>query len=338
LEGANKQRAADLLRRLQAEAQSGFADPQLPDKTILKRLEDLKACFTSQSTQDSFLQHDGDVSSSVEVPNEALEPTIVTGTESFPGNLEQALQALQLSEPPADHDAIQGLPSNFDAIPEIPITTTAGAVSVPPSFIPDAPPPPGDEDIVSTLASLYLDYRKSISALVAIATPPRHPPLPVTDPDDTRAEIVMTKAQYQLTLEEGDFWDKLLTTGGVEVGDEALDNLARTSEMMSDSFNRRTSPPTAEVYNECKEVIRAMGLPCIDSAGAFEAEALASSMVLNGLADYVASEDTVSFPLARIKRKYYNLFFLKLGRNSLWRPPYPEPYKPQFGPLHSLWC
>jgi flap endonuclease-1 len=36
-----------------------------------------------------------------------------------------------------------------------------------------------------------------------------------------------------------------------------------------------------------------MGIPCIDAIGAIEGEALASSMVLGGLADYVASEDTV---------------------------------------------
>jgi len=33
-------------------------------------------------------------------------------------------------------------------------------------------------------------------------------------------------------------------------------------------------------------------VPCIESTGPYEAEALASSLVLNGCADYVASEDT----------------------------------------------
>jgi flap endonuclease-1 len=39
--------------------------------------------------------------------------------------------------------------------------------------------------------------------------------------------------------------------------------------------------------------MRALGVPGLDSAGAYEAEALATSLVINGHADYVASEDMV---------------------------------------------
>jgi len=72
----------------------------------------------------------------------------------------------------------------------------------------------------------------------------------------------------------------------------ALEKLSRTSDIMTASFERRMNPPTRQTFRECKEILRAMGIPYMESSGAHEAEALASSMVLQGLADYVASEDT----------------------------------------------
>jgi flap endonuclease-1 len=62
---------------------------------------------------------------------------------------------------------------------------------------------------------------------------------------------------------------------------------------MVQSLLRRSNPPTEITYEESKSVLHAMGVPCIESTGPYEAEALASSLVLNGCADYVASEDTV---------------------------------------------
>ena len=163
------------------------------------------------------------------------------------------------------------------------------------------------EDVNATFASLYLDFRRSISKLALLAaressalssfmsTPPSDP--------DTQAEIVMTKAQYQLTLDERSLWEQLVSSPSIithSSEDEfslavemTLENLTQTSNVMFESYQRRTNPPTTQTYEDSKSIIQAMGVPCIESVGPFEAEALASSIVLSGLADYVASEDTV---------------------------------------------
>jgi len=85
------------------------------------------------------------------------------------------------------------------------------------------------------------------------------------------------------------------TTASVSgISEEALLSLAQKSSLMSESYKRSAHPPTTQTYDECKELLSAMGVPCIEATGAYEAEAVASSLVLNGHADYVASEDTVS--------------------------------------------
>ncbi|KAG5635507.1 hypothetical protein H0H81_011015 [Sphagnurus paluster] len=166
-----------------------------------------------------------------------------------------------------------------------------------PSLLPSEPTLPTLSDVRNQLANLYVEFRQSISKFATLATP-LDPPLPsapgVGDPE-TQAEVVMTKAQYQLMLEEGNFWDKLLAPHGVDeatASEAALAKLSHTSDVMSASFERRMNPPTRQTYSECMEILDVMGIPCLKSSGAFEAEALAASMVLNGQADYVASEDT----------------------------------------------
>ncbi|KII84254.1 hypothetical protein PLICRDRAFT_95239 [Plicaturopsis crispa FD-325 SS-3] len=149
------------------------------------------------------------------------------------------------------------------------------------------------EDIVSALPSLYLEYRRSIPQLTSLATTT---PVSPIDPSEARAEYAMSKSQYQLTLEEGRLWDELASA---DVGDNSdastkkrVSTLEEKSTLLSDSYDRRSNPPTAQTYDESREILRAMGTPCIDSSGPFEAEALASALVLHGCADYVASEDT----------------------------------------------
>jgi hypothetical protein len=110
----------------------------------------------------------------------------------------------------------------------------------------------------------------------------------------------MSKTQYQLTLEEGKLWDKLMDPDEAIDPDESptvciLTSLREKSSFMVQSYHRRNNPPTEITYEESKNILHAMGVPCIDSTGPYEAEALASSLVLNGCADYVASEDTVRF-------------------------------------------
>ncbi|KAF5371720.1 hypothetical protein D9758_003406 [Tetrapyrgos nigripes] len=74
--------------------------------------------------------------------------------------------------------------------------------------------------------------------------------------------------------------------------EEVLISLTEKSSLMSESYKRSAQAPTTQPYNECKEILAAIGVPCVEATGAYEAEAVASSLVLNGHADYVASEDT----------------------------------------------
>ena len=134
--------------------------------------------------------------------------------------------------------------------------------------------------------------------------PPIHPsslvsPGPV-DPADAHVQAAMSKTQYQLTIEEGKLWEKLTDPDEAVDQDESptaaiLASLREKSSLMVQSYHRRNNPPTESTYQESKNILHAMGVPCIESTGPYEAEALASSLVLNGYADYVASEDTVGF-------------------------------------------
>jgi len=120
------------------------------------------------------------------------------------------------------------------------------------------------------------------------------------DPADVQVQAAMSKTQYQLTLEEGKLWEKLTDPNEAVDQDESptaaiLASLREKSSFMVQSYHRRNNPPTEITYEESKNILHAMGVPCIESTGPYEAEALASSLVLNGCADYVASEDTVRF-------------------------------------------
>lgn len=113
---------------------------------------------------------------------------------------------------------------------------------------------------------------------------------------EAQAEYTMSKTQDQLTMEEGKFWNRVMQSpSAVEDTELVIRDLVQKSSVLLDSFNRRTNLPTLETYDESKEILYAMGVPCIETEGAFEAEALASSLVIHGFADYVASEDTVCF-------------------------------------------
>jgi flap endonuclease-1 len=128
-----------------------------------------------------------------------------------------------------------------------------------------------------------------------------------TDEEEDQDYRVMTKAQNQLTTDEGNVWEKIATSMSMyakhAVSDASPDfpfstiddihTLADKSFVMSTSFLRRTDVPTDRTYQESKEILRAMGIPCIDSTEAIEGEALASAIVHQGLADFVATEDTV---------------------------------------------
>ncbi|KAH8101131.1 PIN domain-like protein [Cristinia sonorae] len=149
------------------------------------------------------------------------------------------------------------------------------------------------ELFTTSLMAQYIQYQQSIPKLESLTNPLLAPSRAEVD---SRDDYVMSKNQQQLTLDEGRFWEHL---AGCSTSEEAstvmhtdITSLARKSYLISQSYERRTNPPTVETYEESKEILRAMGIPCIETGGPFEAEALASSLVLNGYADYVASEDS----------------------------------------------
>ena len=110
-------------------------------------------------------------------------------------------------------------------------------------------------------------------------------------------EYVLSKNQQILTEEEGKLWNMLsesVVSGGFpESVTKYAEDLEAKSCILSESYQRRTNPPTPRTYLESREILGAMGIPCIEPTGAFEGEALAVSLVVNGYADYVASEDMV---------------------------------------------
>ncbi|KAI1786727.1 PIN domain-like protein [Ganoderma leucocontextum] len=116
------------------------------------------------------------------------------------------------------------------------------------------------------------------------------------DVEDAKEEYALSKSQQSLTDEEGKLWDMIAetaTTDGIpESTTKYAEDLEAKSAVLSESYQRRQNPPTSSTYAESKEILAAMGIPCIEPVGAFEGEALAASLVLNGHADYVASEDT----------------------------------------------
>ncbi|QRV86376.1 XPG i-region domain-containing protein [Ceratobasidium sp. AG-Ba] len=73
---------------------------------------------------------------------------------------------------------------------------------------------------------------------------------------------------------------------------EWASSLEEQSGHMVASLTRRANPPSNSTYTESRLILEAMGVPCIESPMHYEAEALASSIVINGLADFVGSEDT----------------------------------------------
>ncbi|KAJ4490164.1 PIN domain-like protein [Lentinula aciculospora] len=176
------------------------------------------------------------------------------------------------------------------------------------------------DNILSIFKPLFLEYQSSIPKLTSnpIHAAKTIMQVPIADPDTVvdEAELEedavqkvyeMSKRQSQLTLQEGQFWDNLTTTLGLEPevaprGDSSshnvddhykmLQELTHKSNLISESYRISAHHPTSQTYAESKEILKAMGVPCVDCDGPFEAEALASSLVLNGYADYVASEDT----------------------------------------------
>ena len=186
------------------------------------------------------------------------------------------------------------LPS-FDRIQDQPFPVSPPPVVLPENEASNMSP----SEIPKAIVSLFLEYHNSLSqlkSLPAVASDTSVAPIAQLSVDvNTRTDLFMSKAQLQLTLEEGKLWRKIFTPQDQPgpTTDLAVNELAQKSSIMSASYLRRTHTPTERTYGESKAILQAMGIPCIESAGPFEAEALAAAIVSEGWADYVASEDTV---------------------------------------------
>ncbi|KAF8586619.1 PIN domain-like protein [Ramaria rubella] len=161
-------------------------------------------------------------------------------------------------------------------------------------FQQDADSTPQPDEITKGLLSLYDNYFQSIP--VVMASPLIESPATGSSEADTgaREQYAMSKNQVQLTVDEGSLWHAFIdpTAPGESRAEEKLDDLAKRSESLSKSYEKRNNAPTPKTYEESKLILKAMGIPCIETVAPYEAEALAASLVHHGHADYVASEDT----------------------------------------------
>lgn len=162
------------------------------------------------------------------------------------------------------------------------------------------------DQTLRTFKSLSLDFKANVTKLASVA--PTESLLSSTEEED-QVYCVLTKAQNQLTTDEGKVWREIASSMSMYAEPSSVSStvpmdipistindihtLADKSFLMSTSFLRRTQVPTDQTYQESKDILQAMGIPCIDASDATEAEALASAIVHQGLADFVATEDTV---------------------------------------------
>lgn len=173
----------------------------------------------------------------------------------------------------------------------------------PPSVLLDLPQDPVTQDF----ASLYLEYRTSLPASILLSSTPEVDTAEPEIAEDKQADLIVSRHQAALTRDEGDIWDSLSARMDLDLDPKSsimeshsstAMKLASRSEDIVAMYERRTDTPTYQTYEEVKEILKAMGIPILETVGGYEAEALASVLVLDGWADYVGSEDTVSFLLS----------------------------------------
>ncbi|KAL1704846.1 PIN domain-like protein [Schizophyllum commune] len=265
---------------------------RLDDAERSKILEALKVSVKPTSGPDA-LSYEQELISATVAANNSAETYSRVRTQTLPA--------------PEDEDVVAVDDLEVDSLPNTPASPLGQPTRVQEHDLPPLPAVDGElprisaispTDITTLLISLYQEYRNSIPRVAALATAPATP----ESQSDAQSDMIMTKEQRQLTLDEGGFWQELqtsrfystpFTTGSPKAKSTyAIDILMQKSALMHASFDRRAHPPTEATYLESKEVLAALGVPCVDATGAFEAEALASAMVLGGLADYVVSEDT----------------------------------------------
>ena len=152
------------------------------------------------------------------------------------------------------------------------------------------------------LAVLYSSFLASIRPMGALLSPRIVLPRLEEQDDETEVTQELSQAQRQLVREEEGIWKRLSEVTSEEGTEGDVSFLARELEDKSakilTSYERRNNPPTSEVYDQSRIILQAMGVPCVNAKGGIEGEALAAAIVRDGLADYVASEDTVSLSLS----------------------------------------
>lgn len=153
--------------------------------------------------------------------------------------------------------------------------------------------------VSSMLAALYSGFLASVRQMEVLLSPRTVLPRPGEQDDETKITQELSQAQRQLVTEEESIWKQLSEVTSKEEIEGYISFLARELEDKSarvlTSYERRNNPPTGEVYSQCKDILRAMGVPWVDTEGGVEGEALAAAIVRHRLADCVASEDTASF-------------------------------------------
>jgi hypothetical protein len=177
----------------------------------------------------------------------------------------------------------------------------------------------GPSRVSSMLAALYSGFLTSVRQMGVLLSPRTVLPRPEERDDETKVTQELSQAQRQLVTEEERIWKRLSEVMSKEGTEGDVSFLARELEDRSakilSSYERRNNPPTSEVYGQSRTILRAMGVPCVVTKGGVEGEALAAAIVRDGLADYVASEDTVGFFTS-----FWHFCWLinSTGRTGLW--------------------
>lgn len=115
--------------------------------------------------------------------------------------------------------------------------------------------------------------------------------------------------QTALTGAEGEIINRFLSQDIVARPMSAvkeIEALISEAPTVKSIYERALAVPSVEQHEECQELLRVMGVPVLEAKIPFEAEGLAASLALSGLADYVGTEDSdvlaykVGFPISSV--------------------------------------
>ncbi|KAL5485359.1 hypothetical protein ACEPAI_8001 [Sanghuangporus weigelae] len=143
-------------------------------------------------------------------------------------------------------------------------------------------------DLSEQLGTTYESHKVSFKKSQIIT-------LPIDPSIVSPEEVSETRKQLSLSYDENLLWNKIPSliahTRSLRTP-PLLVNALQRCKILCESYKKRASPPTEETFKECRLILEALGVPCIESRGQYEAEGLAAALVRRGLAHFVASEDT----------------------------------------------